>query len=498
MDENKTIENIKNPPLQFTGNWFIDAGILGFVNLMEEVYGWDLEKLQEMIAKEPEKVYYGYFPIAFVYYNILKNTATTNNLKCPKDYVITSAAYNKNVIFEESWKFIENNYSEKGRIPLSSKGEFYYFHNFLFFQPKWKKEKQKECFKQILGLEEVKEEVLIWLDKTVNKFLPSESKFFNIYYTKAPLELSALQNIIPQSAIFILTFPIGFISIRSKKDRTLFYSSNIEFTYKVNKKIQNLLMRRREKRSIFAISWSAIIDTLTELKSQWALENMYLISYKIGKNQELFNVEFIGIPKLQASILLDDKIRENLNKIIQYRKIKDKFDELWLLEEFIKGKSLFPIILSHVTLVLNDDIYFNHSACLSSLIVEANILNFKDVKNNKKSIFSDCYFDNYKSLLSEIKKDIRYSSLNASIINQISDDSDTKKRIARELINALKAKDKNMFLYILLKNLNEKKKLSANINLNNWIFNKIIDNNTSFEIYGLILAMNLCESGKNE
>jgi len=25
--------------LQFTGNWFIDAGILGFVNLMEEVMG---------------------------------------------------------------------------------------------------------------------------------------------------------------------------------------------------------------------------------------------------------------------------------------------------------------------------------------------------------------------------------------------------------------------------------------------------------------------------
>jgi len=25
--------------LEFTGNWFIDLGILGFVNLMEEVYG---------------------------------------------------------------------------------------------------------------------------------------------------------------------------------------------------------------------------------------------------------------------------------------------------------------------------------------------------------------------------------------------------------------------------------------------------------------------------
>jgi len=31
--------------LRFTGNWFIDAGILGFVNLMEEVYGWDLKKI---------------------------------------------------------------------------------------------------------------------------------------------------------------------------------------------------------------------------------------------------------------------------------------------------------------------------------------------------------------------------------------------------------------------------------------------------------------------
>jgi hypothetical protein len=35
------VDNIHRP-LQFTGNWFIDAGILGFVNLMEEVYGWDL------------------------------------------------------------------------------------------------------------------------------------------------------------------------------------------------------------------------------------------------------------------------------------------------------------------------------------------------------------------------------------------------------------------------------------------------------------------------
>ena len=27
----------RNTLLEFTGNWFIDAGILGFVNLMEEI-----------------------------------------------------------------------------------------------------------------------------------------------------------------------------------------------------------------------------------------------------------------------------------------------------------------------------------------------------------------------------------------------------------------------------------------------------------------------------
>lgn len=52
--------------LKFTGSWFIDAGILGFVNLMEEVYGWELEKL---LKKDTKLLYYWYFPIAFVYYN---------------------------------------------------------------------------------------------------------------------------------------------------------------------------------------------------------------------------------------------------------------------------------------------------------------------------------------------------------------------------------------------------------------------------------------------
>lgn len=66
--ENVSVQQIKEvsptqQELHFTGNWFIDAGILGFVNLMEEVYGWELEELQKRIKYHPKEVYYGSSPI---------------------------------------------------------------------------------------------------------------------------------------------------------------------------------------------------------------------------------------------------------------------------------------------------------------------------------------------------------------------------------------------------------------------------------------------------
>ncbi len=47
--------------LNFTGNWFIDAGIIGFVNLMEEVYGWKQNDVTMKSLKEKERFYYAYF-----------------------------------------------------------------------------------------------------------------------------------------------------------------------------------------------------------------------------------------------------------------------------------------------------------------------------------------------------------------------------------------------------------------------------------------------------
>ncbi len=57
------------PELQFTGNWFTDTGILGFTNLMEEVYGWNLEELMSRVKGNHESIYYGYFPFAYLFYH---------------------------------------------------------------------------------------------------------------------------------------------------------------------------------------------------------------------------------------------------------------------------------------------------------------------------------------------------------------------------------------------------------------------------------------------
>jgi hypothetical protein len=125
-----------------------------------------------------------------------------------------------------------------------------------------------------------------------------------------------------------------------------------------------------------------------------------------------------------------------------------------------------------------------------SLIIDAKILELRS-RNRGKSLFSDDFFDTYKSLVSEIKKDLIYTSFSVGLVKKISKDDDTKRRIARELFSALKEKNKNIFLNILLKNMNENKKLCSNKNLNRWLFDKIIKNDTSYEMYGLLLIMNL-------
>jgi CRISPR-associated protein Cst1 len=494
MNEVKIIQqsNIKKEEnvLQFTGNWFIDAGILGFINLMEEVYGWDLDKLKYMLKEKPEIVYYGYFPIAYIHYNKNQSNPFLENKDLP---IFTSTSKEK--IFEDAWGFIEKQYKAKNkeRIDLRCSGNFRMFTNFLFFQPRWNKEKQKDSFMQILGLKNIQHDVLKDIDKTINKFLPSVEEFTNLFYTKSFITLETLLVFHPHSFVFILSFPLAFQNVSPRnQEGVFFYSPDLEFTYKISRKFSIFLKRLGDKSKLIRITWKIVIDSAIETQSLWTLENMYLISYQLDNKQNFTRVEYVGIPKIQANIIIDETIRENLNKSVQLRENK-----CWLLEEFLKGRSLYPIVLNYINEVLNLRNYkgLNYYSMFYSLIVDSKILEFRESKKRiNATLFSERYFDNYKALVDEIKKEVKLTYFKASLIGEISKDKEHKERVARELLNALKGEDKNIFLNILLKNLNEERPLCRNNNFNNWILEKIISNNISWKNYGLILVINLLKN----
>jgi len=615
-------ENMQNQ-LAFTGNWFIDAGILGFVNLMEEVYGWDLNELQNRINKEPEKVYYGYFPFAYLY-KLLGRTQEVNPelikkldkelkdkifknsqelfdfmwfsficalfkdawVKNKLELIYKDHAYNKNKKLKKQFNYkntqvylqkigerekliitILNEHRDEIKEILKSKKElkkfeyenleklvnydgdvskelkrsiellkekhydimnfledewennvvkqqkltkkeslFYripidnsFYKNFLFFHLNKGNLEQKSSFYNMICFNPNEEEMLKRIDKTVNKFLLSEEKFSNVNYTK--LSTEPLKKQFDYLFVYLICFIYAFENYRNIGN-VFFYSNDLEFSYRINNRVKVYKKKLEDKRDsnlIFRITWQQIINSLVEHKSSWSLENMYIISYQKLDNKTQENIKYIGIPKLQASIIIDDTIRENLNNGIQFRNNNFENRFCWLLEEFIKGKPLYPIILNHVNLVINNETNLSYRTAIYSLITEANILYFRS-ENEKpnSSIFSENYFNNYKGLVQDIKEDVRRTSYCASLIKKISNDENKKARIARELISALKAKDKNLFLNILLKNLNENKELTANDNFNRWLMEKIVENDVCFEIYGLILVMNLIGGRKNE
>jgi len=257
--------------------------------------------------------------------------------------------------------------------------------------------------------------------------------------------------------------------------------------------MKELAEEKVDTNKIITITWEKVIDTLFEKKSSWSLENMYIISYRgmDAQKQSLIDVEYIGIPKLQASFLLDDKIRTALNKRIKYRKIENRFASKWVILEFIKGYSLYSLALAHIKLAINENMPLGpFETLLYSLILDAKLNEIRTRGEDvEKVIFSDRYFDNYKWIVEEVKREVRYTSLISPLIREVSKDEDKRREFARKLMTTLK--DKDLFLYNLLRELNINKTLCTNEEMNRFIFNKLILNNINWRNYGLILILDL-------
>jgi len=609
--------------LQFTGNWFIDAGILGFVNLMEEVYGWDLEELRERIRKEPEVVYYGYFPFAY-FYKLSKKDK--KELKTEAiSFIEKNKGLGKKILEEIWWKFIteifreswvegklkvmhesecydkrgkvkpqyadsryrnlvkereelivnilkNNNFKEKIEEVLGKRKElikegshnltvddirrleenlgnftdddlrkeieniirkhkelenylnkiwgavkseeiskdksvFYripidssFFKNYLFFNNSKGIFEQLEDLKNLLDGNTNYSEYLSKIDKTISKFLPSDKEFPNISYTEFRAE--TILKDVPYLFMYLINFLNAFVNIR-EIGNVFFYSNDLDFTYRINKKIKVYIKDSDNNLKILRLTWQAIIDTLVETETTWVLENMYLIRYKSLSQQDLIGVEYIGISKIQASIILDDTIRDTINRNIAVKASNGKIEQqVWLLEEFIKQKPLLPHLISNIHLYLAERLNLSEKSVggIKRVIVYASIVDAK-VKEfgNDNRLFGDHFFNSYRQLLSEIKNDVRRAYGAVKAIGEIFEDKDIdeRKNYANLLLEAIRRNNKHRFVNTTLKALVEKKKEEKDVKtLMSFIFDKILSNDLSWKNYALILVGGLIGGGE--
>jgi CRISPR-associated protein Cst1 len=511
--------------LTFTGNWYIDAGIVGFIKVLNWMYGWELEEVEKKVKEDPVRLYYGYFPLAYsfryFFKDLVKELRKLERKKKELDEKMKKFEEkmkkfeeikkdtlkefegeiknktDKNEIYESAWKFSVEAYkklkgNEPSRLPFSS----LFYQNFLMFNNSSKLGKQKEYLKNIICGDYESNKELLYIGRSVSKFLHSDKQFLNISYV--PLCTRDI-NIFKKGYVFVYLVCVehAFENFGEDLGNIFFYSPTLNFCYEVNKKlaIANKIYSKKNKNTLLRIIWRNIIDLLIEYKSLWSLEEMYIISYKeiSRRNQALVNVEYIGIPKLQASILIDDEIRENLNRKIEI----DKERKYWIVEEFIKNKPLYPLIFSYIKTNLSQENGVSEEKidkymCYYSLIVDAKLLGLRSEKeeNEKLCIFSEKK-ETYKSLLKEIKKDVRETYFCSNFIKKISDDKEIRKSFAIELLSIVERGGKNNFLNLLLKRLNQNLDICKNKNFMRWVNEKIVRNDISWKNYALILVLNL-------
>jgi len=278
-------------------------------------------------------------------------------------------------------------------------------------------------------------------DSTINPFLFSPTEFSNVSYTSLP-KVSDLRKLLPKSFppyILFLVFFDAFVPIQST--RTMFYAPELNFCYAINKRIRTKIKLAREDnyRNLLRITWSAIIDELIELKSKFSLENMYLIEANVEQNK-LKHVEYIGIPKLHASIILDDQIRDAINTSLHVGDSK-----VWLLGEFIKQKPLYPLISKHLWNAVRKNSPPSWRASIYALAVDAKLKS-----EGNPTLFSRAFFDRPRRAVVEVKDFHRDMNSAAVVIRELSPEIGGRNLIYT-LFSALRRHNRNAFVNTLLK-----------------------------------------------
>lgn len=586
--------------LEFTGNWFIDSGILGFVRLLEDIYGIDLQEIREM-ARRKEILYFGLFPFAYICSEI--NRKATAHSRVPKDLInefrvelLNSDWESGEEIFEFTWnnyvtraamkvwverkaelvlfkkkgvdelpqdlknhvnsikkdidelerKLVEKHaddlgvilgrrfrgfksddiakvlsvtdddlrefpeelsYSFKGyrdcllnlmglfeekwkrdvigkervpedldlfyRLPIDNK----FYKNFLFFQYSAAHQKQKESLLDIISFRVDNLEVLKKVDKTINKFLTSYKKAENTYY--APLTSRHLKGFSEYLFVYLISFDRAF-EFFNRMGYVLFYSNDLDITYRVNRKLRIRKSKIEDQSVLLRVTWQEIIDSLIELKSEWALENMYIIKYRDvnSQTQRFVDVEYIGISKMHAAILLDDVIRENLNHTLQV----GKSEYLWLLEHLIQNKPLKPVVMRHLVMRASRRTgQMSIKPLIYALAIDSEVFS-----GLNPGVFEDPLeiSPRMEEVVFRIKE--AYGEMNTARRNVTElIPRGTRENTLNHLMSILRRNNRYLFVNTLLKILIQENE--AFHRLKNYLFNRILQNDETWDIYAAAL-----------
>jgi|GEM_PF-4235593 len=290
-----------------TGNWYIDAGIVGFLRYLYEDLNYSREEIEKLVNGEiciNERVLSD-FGLALwldkLYYKPNKKEEDENR---------TSWNSFKNELIEE-WKnkdennrnldalrcFLKEKFcgNTKFKIPDKVRLRPGMLFNFKFFNVS----KLKKCvmfddfYNYMTNKEKVNEEQIF--DKTINKFLPSAAEFPNEFMRSIPL--NELENHIPYFKVFLLSFEKAFV----KNQRWYFFHSlNIMYSFKISV----ILAGNKSGNDNF-------VDTVIT-ESKWIDNNWQVIIHSgfDNRNQEIRGVKFLPLDVATVKILNSNKFKK--------------------------------------------------------------------------------------------------------------------------------------------------------------------------------------------
>jgi len=561
--------------LRFTGNWYIDLCILGFMKIMEKYYGWTLNELEQKIRENEVVVFKKFFPVAYVAFylereiykviNELEKKKKEKREKLEREYDRLRSSRSKRMsrriekieteianidakiellrrcvsslrrevrnleinglsapqdldeeVFEQAWSkilelhtsvakvfgecreisnkardHIEKDIDDKGNLKrLMIRSDFYL--NFMIFQYGYGLNTQKECLKVILSADMpsgARPEVLERFDRTINKFLFSQEKIKNVLY--APMNYEIVCKMLRRyPLVFLMCFEAAFEFLPGL-GYYAFYSPDIEFTYDVNKRLRVMKGHYKARMDIFRITWRAVIDSLYERHATWVLEDMYLVRYGGIKQQRLIDVEYIGIDKLRASLILNDKIRNSLNERLVIIKKEDKKERLlinvWLIEKFLQGHSLFPMILMYFKHKVSDnDVNYPRHKLIRALATEFAL------KKLRKTLgcFSFEFLNSQWIPMDYVKRfllRLKTASKIAGVLSSM--DREKLASLMLRLISILEKRNRSAFMDFLLTELN-KYDVRIPRDILKTIFNNVfMERNWEYFALGLLISL---------